>query len=101
MESQKDPSYLLSAEAEFRRKGKQLLPVRNHSPLAIPEALNQSCSVDFMHDSRICGRRFRTFNVVDDFNLEALSIEIDLNAWFVFPTGSRQTVAIRSSECFY
>ncbi len=26
-----------------------------------------------------CVRRFRTFNVVDDFNREALSIEIDLN----------------------
>ncbi len=27
----------------------------------------------------ICGRRFRTFNVVDDFKREALAIEIDLN----------------------
>ncbi|KYE17758.1 transposase [Salmonella enterica subsp. enterica serovar Typhimurium] len=27
----------------------------------------------------VCGRRFRTFNVVDDCNREALSIEIDLN----------------------
>lgn len=79
MESQKDPSYLLSAEAEFRRKGKQRLPVRNPSPLATPEAFNQSWSVDFMHDALVCGRRFRTFNVVDDFNREALSIEIDLN----------------------
>ncbi len=64
---------------DFRRKGKQRLPVRNPSPLATPEALNQSWSVDFMHDALVCGRRFRTFNVVDDFNREALSIEIDLN----------------------
>ncbi|ELI6050531.1 transposase, partial [Escherichia coli] len=63
----------------FRRKGKQRFPVRNPSPLATPEALNQSWSVDFMHDALACGRRFRTFNVVDDFNREALSIEIDLN----------------------
>ncbi len=56
----------------FRRKGKQRLPVRNPSPLATPEALNQSWSLVYC-------RRFRTFNVVDDFNREALSIEIDLN----------------------
>jgi putative transposase len=52
----------------FRRKGKQRLPVRNPAPLATPEALNQSWSIDFMHDALTCGRRFRTFNVVDDFN---------------------------------
>ena len=63
----------------FRRKGKQRLPVRNPALLATPEALNQSWSIDFMHDALVCGRRFRTFNVVDDFNREALAIEIDLN----------------------
>ncbi|WP_404826320.1 IS3 family transposase, partial [Pluralibacter gergoviae] len=63
----------------FRRRGKQRLPVRNPAPLATPEALNQSWSIDFMNDALVCGRRFRTFNVVDDFNREALAIEIDLN----------------------
>lgn len=63
----------------FRRKGKQRLPVRNLSPLAKPEALDQSWSVDFMLDALVCGHRFRTFNAVDDFNCEALSIENDLN----------------------
>lgn len=32
-----------------------------------------------MHDALVCGRCFRTFNVVDDFNREAPAIEIDLN----------------------
>lgn len=63
----------------FRRKCKQRLPVRNPSPLATLEAQNQSCSVEFTHDALVYGRRFRTFDVVDDFNREALSIEIDLN----------------------
>jgi len=55
------------------------LPVRNPARLAAPEAINQSWSVDFMHDALASGRRFQTFNVVDDFNREALAIEIDLN----------------------
>lgn len=62
-----------------RRKGKRRLPVRNPQPLAAGHAVNQCWSADFMSDALWDGRRFRTFNVVDDFNREALSIEVDLN----------------------
>lgn len=65
--------YLL--KLNFRRKGKQRLPARSPAPLAKPEAMNQSWSIDLMLDALVCGRRFRTFNVVDDFNREALAIE--------------------------
>ncbi|WP_425268847.1 IS3 family transposase [Erwinia rhapontici] len=63
----------------LRCKGKQRLTVRIPAVLATPEALNQCWSIDFMHDALTCNRRFRTFNVVDDFNRETLAIEIDLN----------------------
>lgn len=62
-----------------RRKHKRRLPARNPAPLAVPEAANECWSADFMSDALWDGRRFRTFNVVDDFNREALSIEIDLS----------------------
>jgi putative transposase len=32
-----------------------------------------------MSGSLFCGRWFRTFNVVDDYNREALAIEVDLS----------------------
>ncbi|MEJ1471472.1 MAG: IS3 family transposase [Candidatus Sedimenticola sp. (ex Thyasira tokunagai)] len=63
----------------MRRKGKRRLPNRHPEPLVVPESMNQCWSMDFMSDSLMCGRRFRTFNVVDDFNREALAIEIDLS----------------------
>jgi putative transposase len=62
-----------------RRKGKRRLPSRFPEPLAVPAAANCCWSIDFMSDALMCGRRFRTFNVVDDFNREALAIEIDLS----------------------
>lgn len=44
----------------FRHKGKQRLLVRNLVPLATPEALNQSWSIDFIHGAFVCDNRFRT-----------------------------------------
>ncbi|EMG9490601.1 IS3 family transposase [Serratia marcescens] len=63
----------------LKLKGKQRLPVRNPAMLVTPEAMKPRWSIDFMHDALVCGRRFRTFNVVDDFSREALAIEIDLS----------------------
>jgi putative transposase len=62
-----------------RRKGKRRLPTRNPEPLAVPQTANYCWSVDFMSDALRDGRRFRTFNVLDDFHREALAIEVDLN----------------------
>jgi len=63
----------------LRRKGKRRLPTPNPSPLSVPACINQCWSVDFMSDSLWCGRSFRTFNVLDDYNREVLAIEVDLN----------------------
>ena len=61
----------------LRVKPKKRLPTRNPQPLAQPLRPNCSWSVDFMSDSLDSGRTFRTFNVIDDFNREALWIEVD------------------------
>lgn len=62
-----------------RGKGKRRLPSRNPAPLAVSLRMNECWSADFMSDVLWQGRRFRTFNVVDDFNREDLAIEVDLN----------------------
>jgi putative transposase len=72
-------SHLLRAETDKRRKGKRRLPTRCPAPLVVPEAMNECWSADFMSDALWGERRFRTFNVVDDFNREGLAIEVDFN----------------------
>ena len=62
-----------------RRKGKKRLPTRSPAPLMPPEVMNACWSADFMSDALWGDRRFRTFNVVDDFNREVLAIEVDFN----------------------
>jgi putative transposase len=62
-----------------QRKFKRRLPPRDPQPLEVPDAANDCWSVDFMSDSLADARRFRTFNVIDDFNREALFIEIDFS----------------------
>lgn len=60
-----------------KRKGKRRLPARIKQPLQQQTAINNSWSMDFMSDSMMGNRRFRTFNVMDDCTREILAIEVD------------------------
>ena len=66
-------------ELNLRIKPKKRIVREKPEPLAVPEAVNQVWSMDFMHDSLEDGRAYRLFNVIDDFNREGLSIEVDFS----------------------
>jgi putative transposase len=61
----------------LRIKPKKRLPARDPVPLHQPAEPNSFWSMDFMSDSLACGKKFRTLNVLDDFNRESLAIEVD------------------------
>lgn len=61
----------------IRRRSKKRLPERIKQALMVPSAPNQVWSIDFMSDSLVDGRKFRLFNVIEDFNRESLAIEVD------------------------
>ena len=60
-----------------KRKGKRRLPARIRQPLQPQVSINTSWSMDFMSDTMVGNRKFRTLNVMDDCSREALAIEID------------------------
>lgn len=66
-------------ELNLRIKPKKRLQREKPEPLVVPGAINAVWSMDFMHDQLADGRNFRLFNVIDDFNREALGMEIDFS----------------------
>ena len=67
----------LMLKLNLRRKSKRRLPTRDPLPLQVPATANVCWSMDFMSDTLQHGHRFRTFNVLDDFNREVLGIDIN------------------------
>jgi putative transposase len=77
------------------RRLKKRVPVRVKQPLAVPKAANACWSLDFTSDVLTDGRRFRTLNVLDDYNRELLGVEID----FSLPASRVVQVLTRLVEC--
>lgn len=69
----------LELELNLRIKPKKRLKREKPEPLSVPEAINEVWSMDFMHDQLSDGRRYRLFNIIDDYNREGLDIVADLS----------------------
>jgi putative transposase len=66
----------------LRIKPRRRLKRNKPEPLKEPTKINQVWSMDFMHDQLADQRKFRLFNVIDDYRREGLAIE----AGFSLPT---------------
>ena len=73
--------YRIYRELELNLRIKPRRRIKREYPgeLAVPTAVNQVWSMDFMSDQLTSGKTFRTFNVLDDYNREGLGIEVDLS----------------------
>ena len=66
-------------ELNLRIEPKKRLKRPKPDELAVPDAPNQTWSMDFMADQLTDGRNFRTLNVLDDFHREGAGIEVDFS----------------------
>lgn len=66
-------------ELNLRIKPKKRLVREVPKKLVVPEYMNHTWSMDFMHDQLEDGRCYRALNIIDDFNREGLAIEVDFS----------------------
>jgi putative transposase len=64
-----------------RRRKKRRIPNPEKRPLVRPGLKNDTWSMDFVEDRLENGRKIRTLNIIDDYNREALAMEVS----FSFP----------------
>jgi len=64
-------------ELHHSRPTKRRLPTRPSLPVFVPEGPNEVWLADFMSVALYHGTRFRTFNIIDEYNRKVLGLEID------------------------
>ena len=62
-----------------RRKRRKRAAWARRDPIPLPDAPNERWSMDFMSDQFANGRRFRVFNIIDDFTRESLAMVPDVS----------------------
>lgn len=74
----KKRTYRLYTEAglQVRTKKRKKLH-RPRIPMIVPTRANERWSMDFVHDQLADGRRFRIFNIVDDYSRECIGQIVD------------------------
>ncbi len=92
------------------RKRRRRLASRERKNLEVPSSYNEVWSMHFMSDALFNSRRFRTLNILDDFNREAIWIEIglsigamhmsDLLEWIVKERGKPKAIRIDNGPEF-
>lgn len=73
--------YRIYCELELNQRIKSRKRIKRDKPdkLVVPKTFNQTWSMDFMSDNLRDGRVLRTFNVIDDYNRECLTIDVGLS----------------------
>ncbi len=67
-------------ELNFRIKQRKRLTHEKREALTVSLEINQVKSMDFMHYQLKDGRTFRLFNVINDYNREAIGMESNLSS---------------------
>lgn len=63
----------------LKRKPKKRLASREKEQLMQPFMPNECWSLDYMSDVLACGKRFRTANVIDDYNRQVIGIKASIS----------------------
>lgn len=66
-------------ELNLRIKPKKRITREKPAPLKVPTSINETWSMDFMHDGLNNGKSYRLLNVIDDFNRQGLGMEVDVS----------------------